>query len=78
MTAMAPMRFAFPARQAFLFPRVMCKALAEHLAQLAGDAALRDQLGRRGQAFVRENFAVETMVEKIYALYQKLAPMESK
>jgi glycosyltransferase involved in cell wall biosynthesis len=54
------------------------KALAERLAQLAGDAALREQLGRRGREFVRENFAVETMLEKIYTLYQKLALMESK
>jgi glycosyltransferase involved in cell wall biosynthesis len=62
----------------FLIPSGDINNLAERLAQLARDAALREQLGRRGQGFVRENFAVETMLEKIHALYQKLALMESK
>jgi glycosyltransferase involved in cell wall biosynthesis len=62
----------------FLIPQGDIKTLTERLAQLAGDAALREQLGRRGREFARENFAVETMLEKIYALYQKLALMESK
>ncbi len=62
----------------FLIPLGDVNALAERLVQLAGDADLRERLGRRGREFARENFAVETMVEKIYALYQKLAQMESK
>jgi glycosyltransferase involved in cell wall biosynthesis len=48
------------------------------LLRLAGDAALREKLGRSGQDFVRENFAVEKMVDAIYHLYLKLtaaAPM---
>jgi glycosyltransferase involved in cell wall biosynthesis len=57
----------------FLIPQGDTKSLAQRLAQLAGDATLRERLGRRGKEFVRENFAVETMLEKIYALYQKLA-----
>ena len=48
-------------------------AAAQRLLQLAGDAAHREKLGRRGQAFVRENFSVEKMVEDQYTVYQKLA-----
>ncbi|MCX6896907.1 MAG: glycosyltransferase [Verrucomicrobia bacterium] len=43
------------------------------LLQLAGDAALRERLGRSGQQFVRENFAVERMVDELHALYLRLA-----
>jgi glycosyltransferase involved in cell wall biosynthesis len=68
----------FSGRTGFLIPAGDVKTLAERMAQLAGDAALRERLGRCGREFVRENFAVETMVEKIYALYQKLALTESK
>jgi glycosyltransferase involved in cell wall biosynthesis len=47
--------------------------LKNRLLQLAGDAVLREILGRSGQQFVRENFAVEKMVDAIYNLYLKLA-----
>jgi glycosyltransferase involved in cell wall biosynthesis len=46
--------------------------VAQRLLQLAGDAPLRERLGRRGQQFVRENFAVEQMVDNLYHLYLKL------
>jgi glycosyltransferase involved in cell wall biosynthesis len=46
--------------------------LKNRLLQLAGDAALREMLGRYGRQFVRENFAVEKMVDAIYYLYLKL------
>jgi glycosyltransferase involved in cell wall biosynthesis len=46
--------------------------LKNRLLQLAGDAALREMLGRSGRQFVRENFAVEKMVDAIYNLYLKL------
>jgi len=48
-------------------------AVTQHLLQLANDAPLREQLGRRGRQFVRENFAVEQMVDNLYTLYLKLA-----
>ena len=48
-------------------------SLKNRLVQLAGDAVLREKLGRRGQQFVGENFAVEKMVDAIYNLYLKLA-----
>jgi glycosyltransferase involved in cell wall biosynthesis len=47
--------------------------VAQRLLQLASDAPLRERLGRRGQQFVRENFAVEKMVDSLYHLYLKLA-----
>lgn len=47
--------------------------LKSQLLQLAGDDALRKKLGKSGQDFVRENFAVEKMVDSIYNLYLKLA-----
>jgi glycosyltransferase involved in cell wall biosynthesis len=49
------------------------KNLAEKILQLAGDSALRKKLGESGRDFVRENFAVEKMVDAIYNLYLKLA-----
>jgi glycosyltransferase involved in cell wall biosynthesis len=62
----------FSGETGFLVPPGDVKTLAERLAQLAEDALLRERLGRRGQEFVRENFAVATMVQNIYALYQEL------
>jgi glycosyltransferase involved in cell wall biosynthesis len=47
--------------------------LTERLLQLAGQPALRAQMGLRGRALVRENFAVEKMVADTHALYLKLA-----
>jgi glycosyltransferase involved in cell wall biosynthesis len=47
--------------------------VAQRLLQLAGDAPLRERLGRHGQQFVRDNFTVEQMVDNLYHLYLKLA-----
>jgi glycosyltransferase involved in cell wall biosynthesis len=47
--------------------------VAKRLLELANDSALREKLGRSGTDFVRENFAVEQMVDTIYNLYLKLA-----
>ena len=47
--------------------------LKNRLLQLAGDDALREKLGKSGSDFVRENFAVEKMVDSIYNLYSELA-----
>jgi glycosyltransferase involved in cell wall biosynthesis len=52
-------------------------AAAERLLLLARDPQLRAQFGAAGQQYVRENFAVTDMVEKIYALYQKLVEARS-
>ena len=40
--------------------------------RLLGDAALRGEFGKRGQAIVAAEFSAETMVSKIDALYRKL------
>jgi glycosyltransferase involved in cell wall biosynthesis len=47
--------------------------VAQKLLQLANDPALGKRLGRSGSDFVRENFAVEKMVDDQYHLYLKLA-----
>lgn len=47
-------------------------ALTARVIQLADDAALREQLGRRGRALVRECFSAEKMVDDLYALYRRL------
>jgi len=47
--------------------------LTERISRLAGDPSLRQRLGQRGREFVRERFAVERMVDDLYALYRKLA-----
>lgn len=47
--------------------------LSDRLLRLARDADLRERFGQAGQKFVREHFAVEHMVERLYNLYLKLA-----
>jgi hypothetical protein len=39
---------------------------------LAGDPALRQQLGHNGRSLVRSLFPVDKMVEELYALYRRL------
>ena len=46
--------------------------LVDRLVQLANDAALRERLGRHGQALVKELFPVERMVNELHKLYQIL------
>jgi glycosyltransferase involved in cell wall biosynthesis len=48
-------------------------AVTKHLLELANNVELRGRLGKRGQQFVSENFAVEKMVDDQYNLYLKLA-----
>lgn len=47
--------------------------LTDRLTLLATDRSLCDRLGQTGQAFVRENFSVERMVDALHTLYLKLA-----
>ena len=47
--------------------------LTERLLLLACNTELRTNLGERGRAFVRANFAVEQMVENLHRLYLRLA-----
>ena len=48
-------------------------AAAQRLTQLARDRELREKLGAAGQAFVRQQFSVEKMVNDQYSVYRKLA-----
>lgn len=57
----------------FLLPVGDQAGLGQRLGQLAGDAALRDRLGCRGQALVQEWFPVQRMVDELAALYGRLA-----
>jgi hypothetical protein len=52
--------------------------LTNRLLQLAGDPALCKKLGRSGTDFIRENFAVEKMVDSLYHLYLKLIAERSE
>jgi glycosyltransferase involved in cell wall biosynthesis len=60
-------------RTGFLLPPGDLKNLTEKIIQLANDSTLQNKLGQCGSHFVRENFAVEKMVDSIYHLYSKLA-----
>jgi glycosyltransferase involved in cell wall biosynthesis len=53
-------------------------AAAQRLGQLAGDAALRERLGRAGRTLVQENFSVEKMVDDQYNIYLKLDAASSR
>jgi glycosyltransferase involved in cell wall biosynthesis len=57
----------------FLVPPGDLTTLKNRLLQIVNDPALCKRLGRSGADFVRENFAVEKMVDAIYNLYLKLA-----
>jgi glycosyltransferase involved in cell wall biosynthesis len=48
-------------------------AAAQRLQQLAGDPALRQRFGQTGQAFVKDHFSIEKMVDDQYAVYLNLA-----
>lgn len=47
--------------------------LTERLLRLARDQNLRAQFGQRGREFVKQNFAVEKMVDALTELYARLA-----
>lgn len=61
-----------PGKTGFLIAPGDAVALTERVLELASDAPLRERLGRDGQEFVRRHFAVETMVNSIESLYQRL------
>jgi glycosyltransferase involved in cell wall biosynthesis len=62
----------------FLIPPGDLKALTDHITQLAGDRGLRMRLGERGRELVRHSFSVETMVESLCTLYNRLTAMRQK
>jgi glycosyltransferase involved in cell wall biosynthesis len=52
--------------------------LKERVLRLARDPQLRARLGESGRQFVRERFAVNQMVDRLYELYQRLEPARPK
>jgi glycosyltransferase involved in cell wall biosynthesis len=62
-----------PGETGFLVRPGELDTLAERLVQLAGDAGLRERMGKRGRELVRQSFSIETMVEKLCTLYRQLA-----
>ena len=59
----------------FLLPAGDWPGLIDRVSRLAGDPVLRQRLGQRGQALVREWFPVEKMVDDLGRLYLKLLPL---
>lgn len=57
----------------FLVPPGNRSALIDSLVRLAGDPALRAQLGQRGRALVEDRFAVGKMIDELHSLYRRLA-----
>ena len=55
-----------------LVPAGDAEALAAGVARLAADATLRERMGERARAHVRERFAVERLLGDIDALYEEL------
>jgi glycosyltransferase involved in cell wall biosynthesis len=49
--------------------------LRERVLRLAEDTALRQRLGRQGQGFVQERFAVQKMVDDLHQLYLRLGSL---
>jgi starch synthase len=47
-------------------------ALATALADVAGDPARREEMGRRGRARAQAEFAWERIIERVLALYRSL------
>ncbi|HTA94712.1 MAG TPA: glycosyltransferase family 4 protein [Verrucomicrobiae bacterium] len=60
------------AETGFLIPPGDLKMLSGKIIQLSNDLKLQEQFGLHGKQFVKENFAVEKMVDAIYNLYLKL------
>lgn len=57
----------------FLIPPGNLALLQRRLLELAADPHRRHQLGRQGQALVRDWFPLERMIEDLYQLYRRLA-----
>ncbi len=55
-----------------LVPALDTDTLADRIAQLLDDEALRKTLGERGKAAMREDFSAQAMVEKTQKLYEQL------
>jgi glycosyltransferase involved in cell wall biosynthesis len=59
-------------RTGFLFPPRDSAVLAEKMAMLAGDAALRERLGRNARSRVDGEFSADIHYDKLLAVYQRV------
>jgi glycosyltransferase involved in cell wall biosynthesis len=57
-----------------LVPAKDATALADAIARLTGDAALRQRLGTRARAVAEVEFAEDVVVRETLALYRELLP----
>lgn len=53
-------------------------ALAEHVADLLGDASLRAALGARGRAIARERYGIDGLVHRLAGLYDELLQRDER
>lgn len=61
-----------PGETGFLVPPRSVDALADAIIQLAGDASLRERLGRRGRERFTDQFRHESMTAQLRRLYERL------
>jgi glycosyltransferase involved in cell wall biosynthesis len=61
-----------PHETGFLIPPKGVDSLADALVTLAGDAPLRDRLGRAGRSRFSEQFRHQHMTAQLRSLYQRL------
>ena len=62
-----------PEQTGFLVQPGDLDEVARRLLQLSAHPQLRADLGKRGQNIAKERFSIEQMIERLYALYQRLA-----
>ena len=76
---MARKRFALTAKQGSYCARAIWRACASGCFGWRATPGSREDLGRRGQQFVRDRFSVQQMVDDLYQLYLRLArPSQEK
>ncbi len=59
-------------RDGLLSPGASSRSIADAVLALAGDADLRDRLGRAARATVVERFSLEVMLDAYRAIYSRL------
>jgi glycosyltransferase involved in cell wall biosynthesis len=65
---------AIPNETALTVPADDASALADAMARMAGDAALRARLGRRARMLVEEKFSSQKIGREIVEIYRSLSP----
>lgn len=50
--------------------------LATAITKVLCDSDLREKMGAKGKAFVESNFAIQAVVDKVIAVYEKLVVID--